>query len=258
MAGVGQGHQLLDVGGPAGRRGPDLDEDAVVAVGPRGGPTGSPATGRMPLPSLPVLSAMICSIQRPRAARGSGVISVTLSRPSLASAPRSRPRVAPGFPGGSASVGLALLDGDLGMIQDLGDVQAHQGGGDHAEVGQGGVSAADVAGVEEDLAEAVALGVGLHLGAGVGDGHEVLARLVALGLLHLVEEVGVEDRRLGGRAALAGDDEQGLGRVDLPFDPADRGRDGAIEDEQGRVAGDGRAGRPCGGPRRRGSTRPSP
>src|SRR5690348_13496348 len=28
-----------------------------------GGPSGSPSTGRMPLPSLPVLSAMSCSIQ---------------------------------------------------------------------------------------------------------------------------------------------------------------------------------------------------
>src|ERR1035438_7441433 len=49
----------------------------------------------MPFPSLPVLSAMSCSIQRPSESRGAGVTKVSLLRPALASEPSTAPSRAP-------------------------------------------------------------------------------------------------------------------------------------------------------------------
>ena len=63
----------------------------------RAGPVAHRATGTMPLPSLPVLSAMSCSIHSPSECSGGGVTNVSLLRPALASEPSIAPSRAPGF-----------------------------------------------------------------------------------------------------------------------------------------------------------------
>ena len=56
-----------------------------------------PACGTTPTPFLPVLSATSCSIQRLNVSSFGGMTSVSLSRPSRAAAPMSRPKSAAGF-----------------------------------------------------------------------------------------------------------------------------------------------------------------
>jgi hypothetical protein len=86
------------------------------------------------------------------------------------------------------------------------------------------------------VAEPVGLGFLLEVRAGIGHRHEAASRLVPEGLLRLVEEEGLEDVRLQGRARLAGDDEEGLLDVDLVRQRLELGRVGGVEDEQLRRA----------------------
>ena len=120
----------------------------------------------------------------------------------------------------------------LRLVQEALHVQAHHRGRHHAEVGERGVAAADALQAWIDVAEAVGGRLLLEAGAGVGDGHEPAPRLVgAQQPLHAVEEVGLEDVGLEGRARFAGDDEEGLLEVDLLLARLDLGRIGGIEDE---------------------------
>ena len=87
----------------------------------------------------------------------------------------------------------------------------------------------------EDVAEAVVLGDLLHLGAGVGDGDEMAARLLgAHGLLHLIEEVLLEDIGLEGGAGFAGDDDERIGEIDLVAGRPDLLGVGGVDDAEGR------------------------
>jgi hypothetical protein len=99
---------------------------------------------------------------------------VNLSRPAFAHSPRIAPSRAPGVLGRRHDLRACVHDA-LGAVEQLPDVDAHQRGGNHAEVGERRVAPADVRRVEEDALEAVALRVLLHLRAGVCDGDEVLA-----------------------------------------------------------------------------------
>ncbi len=69
-------------------------------------------------------------------------------------------------------VGVQLSGHRLGLVEQLGDVDAGQAGRDQPEGGQGAVAAADVGVGEEDLAVALLGGQLLEVGARVGDGHD--------------------------------------------------------------------------------------
>ena len=58
---------------------------------------GSPTTGTIPVPALPVLSATSCSAQSPKLARRREVMMVSLSRPARAASPMAAPSRRPGF-----------------------------------------------------------------------------------------------------------------------------------------------------------------
>jgi hypothetical protein len=116
-------------------------------------------------------------------------------------------------------------------------VQAGDGGGDYAEVREGRVAAADGWVAIEDVAEVAVFGDLLHLGAGVGDGDEVAASVVvADGVLHLLEEILLEDVGLKGGAGLAGDDDERLLEIEAVADGLDLLGVGGVEDvERGEV-----------------------
>jgi len=188
------------------------------------------------VPSLPVLSATSCSTQAPRGASGGSKTSVSLSRPRSASSPIDR---------GAEPQGGVLLGGHVGAaghshgahaVEQPLEVDADEGGRDHAEEAEGRVPAADVAGVHEDGAEALVEGLLLERGALVGDGHEVMTGVLAVELAQALVEVGVEARRLGGAAGLAGDHEQRALEVDGRRDGGHGGRVGGIEHVQVEVA----------------------
>ena len=75
-----------------------------------GRPSGSPSTGMMPRPSLPVLSARSCSSQYPKVATAGDMTRVSLSWPRAASRPMAPPSQTPGFlsTGTVASQALAI------------------------------------------------------------------------------------------------------------------------------------------------------
>ena len=129
----------------------------------------------------------------------------------------------------------------LGRAEELGHVEAHDRGRHHAEIAQRGVAAADAAAAEEHAAEVMGLGRVLHLGAGIGDGHEALAGLGRPHRhLHALEEVLAQGVRLQRAARLAGDDHQRAGQVELALDGLHLGRIGGVDEvqlgEAGRLA----------------------
>ena len=181
----------------------------------------SRSTGMMPLPSLPVDSAISCSSHAPRsrnAGRGD-----------------ERDFVAAQVGGGAEDdaehhAGI-LFHGSgrrrrprpsaLVRCEKLAGVEAHGRGGNHAEVRERGVAPADGGQSVKDVAEAVALGDQLHLRAGIGDGDEVAARFVAAHrLLHALEEILLVDVGFERAAGFAGNDEERSGEVELLFDAA--------------------------------------
>ena len=174
---------------------------------PSGSPSGSSATGRMPLPSLPVDSAISCSTQRPKLDTGSETMNVSLSRPCSASSPIARPIHSPELDARAVEA-VAVLLGLLRGLQQRLDVHAHQRRRHQAEVRQHRVAPADVRVVLEHPPEAALLGHVDQPAAGVGDRHEL--RAVAAGAL--VEVLHVR-QRLHRAARLRGDDEQRLRQV---------------------------------------------
>src|SRR5437016_13900806 len=86
----------------------------------------------------------------------------------------------------------------LRVFQEFLNVQAHDRGGNHAEVGNRGIAATDAWHTHEDPAELISFGDLLHLGARIRDSDEVIAgffvadsRFYALGGVWFVE-VGLE------------------------------------------------------------------
>src|SRR5207245_6766352 len=99
------------------------------------------------------------------------------------------------------------------------------------------VASPDVRHTRQDVAEPAFLRELLEQRAGIGDGNEVLTGLFALDLPHALEEVAVEDQRLGGRAGLARDDAEGLRQVHPLLEATYLGRHGAVEHVQLRMPG---------------------
>ena len=83
---------------------------------------------------------------------------------------------------------------------------------------------------------ALGRGRGYELRAGVGDGHEVLAGLVAFQLLQFGVEVVAESQRLGRGARFAGYDEQGFGQRHGGFNRAHSAGVGGVEHRHGQAA----------------------
>src|SRR3989304_4655550 len=112
----------------------------------------------MPLPSLPVLSAITCSTQSPKLARASGRRKVALSRPCAARQPRASPSRAPG------------LSSTISFWQ--------RGGGPRAKGGARKIPPADIRVGQEGAPETMAGGGLFQVAARVGDGGEMGAGLV--------------------------------------------------------------------------------
>ena len=91
-------------------------------------------------------------------------------------------------------------------------------------------------GIDEDLAELVALRVLHELRVRIGDGDEVLAGAIALDLLHAIVEVAVEHHRLGRRARLRRDHEQRSRDVDARLEVAHRLGHRRVENLERRIA----------------------
>ena len=91
---------------------------------PPGAPSGSPSTGTMPTPCLPVDSAMSCSSQAPRDARSGSMTKVSLSRPARARAAMAAPSTRAGL---SSRVGARQVGHDAGVLEERVDVQAAAG-----------------------------------------------------------------------------------------------------------------------------------
>ena len=87
------------------------------------------------------------------------------------------------------------------------------------------------------MAESVGLGDLLHLRTGVGDGQKVAASLVGShGLLHLGEEILLENVGFQCRTGFAGHYHQRLGEIDLVASGLDLHRISGVNDVQGREA----------------------
>ena len=69
-------------------------------------------------------------------------------------------------------------------------------------------------------------------GAGIGNGEELLAALVARGLVNHFSKVGKEGHDFDCSAGFAGEDEQASSRVDRPRDLSNPAWNGGIEDPQ--------------------------
>ena len=125
----------------------------------------------MPVPSLPVDSATSCSIQsgRPMMCVPS-VTRPSLSRRGVVRRRSRRPSTSAGFSG--LSIG-DLEQRGLGLVEQLGDVDAGEAGRHEAERGERGVAAADGrVGVED--AVAVCAGGRIERRAGVGHDDDAL------------------------------------------------------------------------------------
>ena len=154
--------------------------------------TASLSTGMIPLPSLPVDSAMSCSSHAPRSWMPGDAINVSLSIPRFAARPRIVPSTRPGF-SSAGTPGAQALSMRFGLVQDSLDVKAHHGCGHQAEVGQRRVAPPDALHAGKDVAETAGTCLLVEMRTRIGHGHESTARLIADRLLHAVEEVGLED-----------------------------------------------------------------
>src|SRR5204863_7741116 len=92
----------------------------------------------------------------------------------------------------------------LRAFQEFLNVQAHDRGGNHAEVGNRGIAATAAWHTQEDPAELISFGDLLHLGSRIGDSGEVIAGffLAHFGLYTFEEVVFVDGgRERAGRPA---------------------------------------------------------
>ena len=211
--------------------------------------SGSSATGRMPRPCLPVLSAISCSTQTPN--ERDRVVDHERQLVAAGARELAEREAEP-----QAGVVLGVLEvrarllGDLRALEQRPDVDARQRGRHEPEVRQRRVAPADLGVVLERAAEAVLLGeVEQRWSPGSVIEHEV--RAVALQRVEVLEQRDRLDRPAG----LGGDEEQRLREVDLALDGLDLQRLGGVEHVQAQPALVRRR-RRGGRPRARGSSRP--
>ena len=99
-------------------------------------------------------------------------------------------------------------------IQQLLNIESHQRGWHHAEIGERGVAPADVGRIQKDTSEFVFRRHLLHQGSRVRDSDEAFPGIF-LTLTDLVVPVLVENQRLGRCTRFRRDDEKTLCDVDL-------------------------------------------
>ena len=181
----------------------------------------STTTGRMPLPSLPVDSAISCSAQSPKPGNAEPALaSTTLSTPARLAAPSRPPSRSPGLSGSSAS--------RTGRISSASSSSAPMSApasplGHQAERRERGVAAADVGVGHVDAVAGLARGL-LQRRAGVGDHHDPLGRLDP-GVAERLLEGAPLAVGLDGASGLARDHDDGLGAAAPRARPArSRGR----------------------------------
>ncbi len=144
---------------------------------------------------------------------------------------QGQPRV---FGNGNAVMG-GVKHGD-GSVEKLLQVYADQGGWHQAEVGEGGVTAAHIRWRGEHATQLFLSRERFQRGAGICDGHEVLAWILFYGADGVVEELE-EGERFSGPSRFAGDEKEGVGHVNTIRDIVHGGGMSAIENGQGWVAG---------------------
>src|SRR5207249_7839606 len=126
-----------------------------------------------------------------------------------------------------------------GLAEETGEVDAHDGRGHQAEVGERREAAADRRQAEEHVAEAIRLRDPVQLRSRIGDGDEAAADAVgADDLAGALEEVLLEDVRLEGAARLARVYGERRPQIDLPLDSLDLRGIGRVQHVQLRVARD--------------------
>src|SRR6266478_2494633 len=113
------------------------------------------------------------------------------------------------------------------------NVEAHNTGGYHAEVGERGITATDARNPREYLAELIRFGDLLQLGARISDGDEAVAGFFfAHPGLHALEKVLLVNVGLKGASGLARNDADGALEVHFRFDGLDLRGVGGIENVQ--------------------------
>ncbi len=133
--------------------------------------------------------------------------------------------------GGSGST--TRLDHFFRVFQQFCNVQAHDGGGHHAEVGQRGIPAADARHTHENLTELISFRDLLHLGARVSDSDEAVAGFLLAHLgLHALEKVLLVNVGLERAARLARNDADRALEIHFRFDGFDLRRVRRIENMQ--------------------------
>jgi hypothetical protein len=89
----------------------------------------------MPLPFLPLDSAIICSIQFANGDKGASATTVNLSRPPKADSPNDSSQRHAWVTRGRV-VFAALITHPIGMVEKMIQIHAEQGGRDKTEIGQ--------------------------------------------------------------------------------------------------------------------------
>ena len=130
-----------------------VDENAVLLRKVDASCSSSPTTGRMPLPSLPVLSAISCSTQSPKLAMEGESTKVSLSRPCFGQFTHGSPQqgsrvlICMGYLRLQACISLHCI------LQQSFKVNAQQGGRHQPEMREGRIAPADIGVIQKDVPE---------------------------------------------------------------------------------------------------------
>ena len=128
---------------------------------------------------------------------------------------------------GVLAAGALRLDG---VLHELLQVDAHERGGQQAEHGHGAEAAAHGGLAGEHRGPALLASLLLELGAGIGDGHQMLHHFLVRDLVSQSVANGAQRQaRLDGAARFGGHDEQRGARVNLRQDAAHANRGVGIE-----------------------------
>ena len=126
-----------------------------------------------------------------------------------------------------------------GAIQQPVNMHSRQGRRHHAKIREGRIAAANVRLPRENAPEVLLLGQFFQRCPRIGNGHKILACLVALDRPDAFIKVLEETRCLGGPTRLARDHKERVGKVDGSLHGRDAGRDGGIQHVQLQKAGPG-------------------
>ena len=125
------------------------------------------------------------------------------------------------------------LDHLFDVLEEFCNIQPHDGGRNHAEIGNRGIAATDARHTHEDFAEFICFSDLLHLRARVGDGDEAVASFFfSYCSLHALEKILLVNIGLERAARLARDDANSVLEIHFRFDGHDLSGIGGIENVQ--------------------------